>query len=324
MDKLFNIVLAHESAEVQIRIRNIQDTVKRLEPTIEKTLLRNLWREENEEWLEYLEWLSPIDFEDQHREVRSGRLKDSAEWIMQHEEVIGWRDSRSSSMLLIDGVPGSGKSTLASKVIDSLKEGSGAVNGLKLAFFYCSRSAAQPERQNPDKILASLLRQLLFAQDPGNRDSQRQGDVFAEFKKRKEKEAQDGFQLYTLNSAESISLISGIARLHNVFIVLDGLDEVEARQRIELARSLKSLTSDPSTLVKVLITSRANSQVTSLLSGAKALRISPAHNKDDIERLIRYRLEQSKTEGQGVFAGDPSADFKNEVCDSLLQGSGEM
>lgn len=324
VDRLFSQVIAHESAEVRIQIYSFGDIVKRLEPKVEQALRRNLRKDEESEWLEYLKWLSPIDFENQHREVRSGRLKDSAEWIMQHEEVAGWRHSGSSSMLLIDGVPGSGKSTLASKVIDVLKEHSKEVGNFKVAYFYCSRSIAQPERQRPDSILTSLLRQLVFDLESGNTSTHLQESLFAEFKQRKEKEARDGFPPHTLSSAESISLISDIAKLHNVFIVLDGFDEVEAQQRIELAESLGSLLSDPNNLVKVLITSRDDSQVTSLLSGARGLRISPDHNKDDIERLIRYRLEQSKTAGQGVFAGKTSVEFKNQVCNSLLRGSGEM
>ncbi|KAL3293369.1 ankyrin 1 [Colletotrichum asianum] len=324
VDKLFHLVLAHESAEVRIQVYSVGDIVKRLEPRIEQTLRLNVRKDEGKEWLEYLKWLSPIDFEDQHREVRSGRLKDSAEWIMQHEEVAGWRRSDSSSMLLIDGVPGSGKSTLASKVIDSLKEHSKAVDKLSIAYFYCRRSIAQPERQSPQSITASLLRQLVVDPDSENRGTDLQAGAFAEFRKRKEKATRDGFQLQTLSSAESIGLISSTTKLQHVFIVLDGFDEVEPRQRIELAESLKSLLSDPSNLVKVLITSRDDSQVTSLLSGARGLRISPGHNKDDIERLIRYRLGRSKTAGQGVFAGNPSADFENQVCDSLLRSSGEM
>jgi hypothetical protein len=89
-----------------------------------------------------------------HKAVTKDRLPELGQWLLEHESYQAWRRESTSSVLWLHGMPGCGKSKLVSLVIDDVRETD------RVAFFYCTRNPAEPQRAECDKILASLVRQL--------------------------------------------------------------------------------------------------------------------------------------------------------------------
>ncbi|KAF9878883.1 hypothetical protein CkaCkLH20_03783 [Colletotrichum karsti] len=325
VDKCFRLVLA------EVAIASTDDFIKitrvweNLEAPIVEIAQRDaaVQREAKEnEWQDFLKWLSPLDFHDQHRQIRDRRLDESATWILDHEEVIEWKNSQKSSVLLIHGIPGSGKSMLASKLIDWLGDQSTLPGNAKVAYFYCKRSAAEPERQCPGHILGSVLRQLVSG--TSSAQSQFQESLLQEFKQRREKAAKDGFRLRSLQPKESIEIVQGATKTNAIFLIIDALDEVEESQRLELVECLVSLARNSQEAVKIIVTSRHDTQIINLLSEARKVSICPGDNEKDVSLFIRHSIEERKRLKMGVLGGNPSREFEDELYDYLKRRTDEM
>jgi hypothetical protein len=117
------------------------------------------------------------------------------------------------------------------------------------AFFYCSRSTAEPTRSDPVAILASIARQL----------SNLQPDLpllkpTVELYEKKEAEA---FASGPLRMEESRSLIIQLAEHYPmIIIIIDALDECDPSKRADLLEALEQILQNSSNLVKIFISSR--------------------------------------------------------------------
>ncbi|EXF84740.1 hypothetical protein CFIO01_13630, partial [Colletotrichum fioriniae PJ7] len=325
VDNFFRVVLAERSIACAEEVSKTLQLLEPLSASVAQLIQRDISLQQkanSKKWLEFLDWVSPIDFHGQHREVSHRRLPQSAEWILKHESMLKWTESESSSILLIQGVPGSGKSMIASKIIDSLKESLASAHGSRMAFFYCKRNAAEPERQCPTQILASILRQLVIntgCTDPNCREA-----MFHDFRQRKERAKSDGFKLLNLQFQESSQRIRETVRLGPVFIIIDALDEVDASRLPELTEFLCFIGKEAQKPVKILITSRNHAQIHSLLSLATKLNIQPEDNSNDMDLFIRHNILKGKQEKVGVFSGATSEDFEIKLRNGLKQKAGEM
>lgn len=319
------MILAEKSLGSIEEISKSLELLKRMESPISRLVQRDLAFErriEKEERLEFLKWLSPLDFQEQHREVSSLRLQNSGKWVMEHKAMLRWRNASSSSIMLLRGVPGSGKSMLASRVIDSLSEQSTEMSMVQLAYFYCKRRSSEPERQCPRQILASILRQLTI--DTSGTDSLCRENMFSEFRQRQEKAEKDGFRMAPLRINESLRLIEDVTAVDPVFIVLDALDEVEEAHRYELIEALTSLIKNAQNVVKILVTSRDDDQIIRLLAEAETLFIGPSETKEDMALFIRHHIQKRKNDQTGFLSDISSAEFESQLYERLKDKAGEM
>ncbi|KAK8244857.1 hypothetical protein HDK77DRAFT_234816 [Phyllosticta capitalensis] len=95
-----------------------------------------------------LESISEVPYRSHHIDISKHRLPGSGEWLFNKVEFQTWRGNLSSSIFWVCGFPGSGKTTLASLVVDKLQTEN-------VAFFYCSRNPAEPQRAMVRPILAN-------------------------------------------------------------------------------------------------------------------------------------------------------------------------
>jgi len=56
-----------------------------------------------------LEWLSPLESQKRHQDLRTSRLGGVGDWVLQTEEFAKWRDGKGSRVLFCYGDPGVGK-----------------------------------------------------------------------------------------------------------------------------------------------------------------------------------------------------------------------
>ncbi|KAF3802552.1 hypothetical protein GCG54_00003357 [Colletotrichum gloeosporioides] len=324
VDKLFRLVAAERSIVSEEEVSKAVQLLEHMETPIADLIKRDIAvqkEKKQEEWLEFLTWLSPLDFHAQHRDVSNRRLRNSAEWIVGHREVVEWRDLTTSSVLLIYGREGVGKSMLASKIIDSLSQTQTSTDS-KTVYFYCKRSAAEAERQCPRHIMASLLRQVAIK---GSQDmTQNQAVLFQHFKNRQKEVKEQGFRLPGLKIQESTELIQETKDLRSLFIVIDALDELEERDRPALVEALCSLVHTARCVVKVLVTGRDDPQIVGLLSGAYQIRIQPRDNDQDMAPFIQHNIDKLKKSRAGVLGQQLSEGFEKRLSSCVQQKAGGM
>ncbi|KAI0162899.1 hypothetical protein BJ166DRAFT_280797 [Pestalotiopsis sp. NC0098] len=61
---------------------------------------------------EFRNWISPIPYSKHHDNIRKDRIQESGLWIFEQKEYVEWKQSTTSSLLWLRGMPGSGKSRL--------------------------------------------------------------------------------------------------------------------------------------------------------------------------------------------------------------------
>ena len=218
--------------------------------------------------------ISSIHYSSHHKGARKGRLKGSGQWLLQKHEYRAWREESSSSVLWLHGIPGSGKTKLASLVVDELE---GREN---LAFFYCMRNPAEPQRGRCDQILASLVRQLAAVQP--------NGPILAPVVAHYE-EAVFGtcsFEDQAWSSEESAEvLLQLMGEYPAVTLVIDALDEVAQDDRQELMDILSQLLRDSPNLLKIFVSSRSNYDIALHFEGSPNVYID-SDNTGDISAFM--------------------------------------
>ncbi|KAK6839301.1 hypothetical protein PG987_005167 [Apiospora arundinis] len=119
----------------------------------------------DEKYNAILAWLSPLPYCNHHHFVSDSRPSDSGEWLLIHEEYIGWQMSSSSALFLLHGITGSGKSTLCSLVVDSwLANSTIGLLADSLAYFYCANPDFNSTKLSSDDIMRTIVSQLAVDQ----------------------------------------------------------------------------------------------------------------------------------------------------------------
>ncbi|RSL69555.1 hypothetical protein CEP53_002179 [Fusarium sp. AF-6] len=237
----------------------------------------------DEEKLEnLLEWLSDCPFRLHHQSVSRNLMPGSGQWLVNHPTYRHWVQSDSSSMVLVRGVRGCGKSSLFSVVVDQLLQ-----QGSAVAFYYCSSSPSEPDRASPDAILRSILRQLAVDQEKRTVDP----IIWLEYQKVADALTSRS-KLGRLGTHGCVELLLKLTIRRATYLVLDAIDELQEADRFELMQAFQRIIDESTGLVKVLITSRNDAQIDSLLQSASTISISPAENQRDVEAFVATQLER--------------------------------
>lgn len=153
-----------------------------------------------------------------------------------------------------------------------------------LAYFYCMRDSAEPQRAMPQQILACIARQL-------SRRSPIDSIAPPTLKLYEELHLQDGSNRAP-NIEELSALIRDLTHLYDrTMIVIDALDECDSDTRWELVEALESLTESAS-LVKVFISSREEGDLRLSLNSHGQLGITSLENQDDIRKFVELETDR--------------------------------
>lgn len=222
-----------------------------------------------------LKAISPIPYSMHHKHARKGRLKGSGEWLLEKTEYQSWRESDTSSVLWLHGIPGSGKTKLTSLVVDQLEKRD------NLAYFYCMRNPAEPQRGRCDQILASLVRQLARTSS----DKPILPPVVAQYEEAIAGLTEFEDQAWTAEESGRV-LLELMGEYPAATIVLDALDEVNQEDRQELLDILSGLLQDSPNLLKIFISSRDNYDIALHFEGSPNVYIEADDNARDISSFM--------------------------------------
>lgn len=264
---------------------------------------------QNNERARILKWLSSIEYLKYHNENQRSVLDGTGKWLPAHSIFTSWRETSTSSILWLHGIPGSGKTKLMSIVIETMMRSSAIELCPRPVFFYCSKNANNAEMSQADAILASFVRQLASA----TADS----DLFPEVIQAYECEQKTGFANGSLSAAHSINFIIQLSHKYPAMeFFIDAIDECDHWQRYELLEAINQIMRKSSALVKVMVSSRDDEDVQwrlEKLGSHRNLGITLEDNHEDIVRFIESETNRLVAAGQLLrFSADAEA-LKNFI-----------
>ncbi|CAL1705980.1 unnamed protein product [Somion occarium] len=217
----------------------------------EEFVTRQKVRDQESHWLEVMKWLKPVDYDSKHKTVWARRETGTCSWLLDHLQFMNWRQSMSSTMLHLHGIPGSGKSTLVSTVINQLLQPDQLFGPCALAYHYCD--FRNEDSRNPAVVLRTLLVQ--FTKFDPSTDTL---DNLARHRNEK---------LHTPTFLDDIySLLVPAIRTarYTPVVVVDALDEcVDVQALIQV---LKCLQNDVAG-IRILVSSRSEESIITPLKG---------------------------------------------------------
>ena len=182
--------------------------------------------------------LSTIDHTKPWKQATKQRVTSTAEWLLQEPLFRQWKDSPDTAIFWCSGTMGVGKTVLMSNVVTQLNA-SRKTNDI-ISYYFCRADDAVTLSSR--SIIGSLARQLLeqeidHAEDDSLRDLHKNS--------------------CGLNTDEVVDFI--LAHLKDdksYYLVLDGLDECDNSQVIEVARSVTQFCNVRSTGFKIMCAGR--------------------------------------------------------------------
>ncbi|KAK3997931.1 hypothetical protein QBC44DRAFT_346703 [Cladorrhinum sp. PSN332] len=318
--------------ETANRYEDLQQRLERLDQpimsmAIDVSVIRDHF--DREERLKVLEWMSTIPFSDHHEMKFKDLIPGSGEWLLKSREFTGWSQSNESSVLWLVGMMGSGKSSLVAKVIDSLSISGLTNEPCRTAYFFCSRSTAEPERAIPVSILSTLVKQLGSASP----DQPIRLPIAEEYAKRKEKSEPSAPK--KLNISDCTRLILEMSKSSPAFIIIDALDELidhsdeesNTQHLNELLRAVDTIVSQSKKTVKVFLSSRENINLPLYMPTTKSAiirtHITADRNGEDIGSFIESEVNKLATDN--IFLhGNLKPDLRESMIRKLKAGSNGM
>lgn len=135
---------------------------------------------------------------------------------------------------------------------------------------------------------------------------------------------QSGFSSNSLGFQESLSLIISLVNKYpQTTIVVDALDECDPLKRREFLMSLKTIVDSSSSLVKIFVSSRDDSDIVLRLDGVPNLWIEAKDNEGDIERFVQKEITRCIDE-KDLLHGRVTNELKEKIIASLTSGSQGM
>ncbi|KAI5805994.1 hypothetical protein EDC01DRAFT_626791 [Geopyxis carbonaria] len=255
----------------------------------------------DEERVNLLKWLSSIPHHDLHRNESSRRSENTCEWLLKRPEFVHWRDSADSSILRLQGNPGCGKSVLMSRAVDHLLETYGSsTTQYPVLYFYCNFD--DQKTLQPANLLSNLLKQLISTRPTIPTE------ITSAYKMQQlhgitpERQQFDDVKRYFVETLKQ-------QEIESVFILVDGLDECpstpkgQGRSLDSRAHVLKALSELVSTQpgaakIKILVSSRPETDINALLEKHPAISIETSDTRADIKDYVNSQLAVYLEEGK--------------------------
>lgn len=286
----------------------------------------------------------------------SGVLPDSGAWLLNAPEFTSWRASSSSDIFWLHGIRKSldnfkrkvinpppqraveravfckSQERLCADVqlmvlpramvIESFKQNHvPSTCTSTLAYFYCSRDTAEPERSNCDEILRSVVKQLSLG-DNGKIMSA----TAKRYQNKLESSKEAGLDLLPLTLEECVAAIAELTATSPATIVIDALDECDLLQRKNVMLALDKIVAKSIGVVKILISGREEDDITSRINQEPGIHITPEHNGKDLIRFIEIKakdfiLEWSRKTGR---TSHELENLEDHIVAALKQGAQGM
>ncbi|KAF6227916.1 hypothetical protein HO133_007644 [Letharia lupina] len=311
---LVSLSIDHQEMHAKLRelLQSINSPIRRMSPQLD-SLQDHL---KHTERVEILRWLSSQPHLDHHQQIKKQALPGSGQWLLQDRQYIKWYEQSASSLLWLHGKQGSGKSTLVSLVVEDMIKRFEASQSALPVYFYCTRSAAEPERSKPDTVLASILRQLSCVQP----DAPLLSPVIEKYKRQGE-----GFKSNGLELDDSRDLIIRLIEDYSMtIIVVDALDECDAEMRQSLLDAFEHILKESVGLVKIFVSSRDDQDIVYTLRDYPNLDISSDRNTADIEAYVKTEAQKLVNKGQLLRNSRAKEEMTALIIDQVCKGADGM
>jgi hypothetical protein len=183
-----------------------------------------------------------------------------------------------------------------------------------LVYFYCKRD--EPDRQDPTKIMQSLVRQL-SVQLRGHRVPKPISDEY-------EKREEDGSSSRHLSFQECQKLIISLLDIYpQTIIAIDALDEIDRKSRKPFLETLSTIAQASRNLVKIFVSSRDDDDIVLELEAVPNLYINAVDNARDIESFI-HREINSSIDRRILLRGEVDDQLKRQIISTLVEKADGM
>ncbi|KAF5497212.1 Vegetative incompatibility protein HET-E-1 [Colletotrichum siamense] len=276
----------HNSEELKGRLRDIDSTLKDLrldikavETAVEQQtrVLHKLHHDDKDkECLARLCVINPETHKAKIQRTGGGLLKDSYEWILDHEDFQRFRSNPESRLLWIRGDPGKGKTMLLCGIIDELKNESSR----PLTYAFCQ--ATHGDFRSATSVLRSLI-WLLCKDHP---------ELVSHVRERYDVEGET--PLKDITALQSIlGQMLGETYLRDAVLLVDALDEYLA-DRTELIDIISDFSG--SFPAKWIVSSRNWPDINGQLQHAQKDILSLELNNDAISQAVSVFVEHKAKE----------------------------
>ncbi|KAL2130484.1 hypothetical protein VTI74DRAFT_6338 [Chaetomium olivicolor] len=213
--------------------------------------------------------VSPESYDDRLDWLLNRSSETSADWFISDQSFLSWLDTSNPTvrLLWLEGIPGAGKTFLSAAVIKEAKT--------RHRTLFAFVSHAYQRSTTARSILQSLLFQLAS-------DVQDAQSVLARANER-------DLLGSTRYNSELLKTLLDTSSVGPTYLILDGLDEMEAVERGILLQQLISL--EGCSNLKMLVSSRAEHDIAGLLKNrATGIRVDQ-RNSDSIQSYVKQRTE---------------------------------
>lgn len=182
-----------------------------------------------------------------------------------------------------------------------------------IAYFYCARTDQERERSDPQVALQCILRQQLTLSSSA--------DLQKSICERHQQRVKKG----TLSADDIIDMIIRLCNKQNItFLCVDALDECDAQNRHLLLGAFGKILGESTSLVKIFVSSRNDTDISQLLAGYPNLRIDTASNQNDITRYVKLELQKLIETKKILPTEGLPEDLRDEIIGALSAGSQGM
>jgi AAA domain len=309
------------------KFTDVQDALSKINSDLQRPLNRLTFQlnqmEDNlskQQRLEVLLWLSKVAYRKHHVNMSADLLPGSCAWLERNSVFLDWSNASVSSVLWLHGIPGSGKSKLMAHMVQLFQnQAHSQLASAALAYFYCIRATAEPERADPDEIMRAILKQMVKTKV----DQPLRRSILARFEKAQNEAMEDGSDPSPLTLDECVSLILEVLDDTSAIIIIDALDECDLSRRHELLRALKDIVAKANNLVKVFLSSRDHADIVLKLVDVPNIYINSTDNFDDIERFVTIKVDEAIQE-QRLLGGKVSTGLRDDIISKLSENAQSM
>lgn len=226
-------------------------------------------RQDDQERLGILDWLTPIDYAPQQSDFISRRQAGTGQWLLDSPKFHAWLQADKHT-LFCPGIPGAGKTILTSIVVNELTTRFENDKSICVAYIYCN--FRRQDEQKADDLLANLLRQL--AQGRPSLPE----DVKSLYDKHKDKHTRPSFD-------ESLKALQSVTTIYSrAFIIVDALDECQAINGCRSRFLSEIFNLQAKSRANIFATSRFIPEITERFEGSMSLEIRA--NEHDVRRYV--------------------------------------
>ncbi|KAF5257091.1 hypothetical protein FOXYS1_12402 [Fusarium oxysporum] len=266
---------------------------------------------------EILQWLSKEPYRKHHQLVREGIVEGTGQWLLSDPVYLQWKEESASSILWLHGIPGSGKSKLVSLIVEDAVVAFEKHQRPPPAYFYCSRSPAEPARADPEAVLASIARQLSCLK-PGHALLQPTIAVY-------DAHEEEGFAAESLRLHETCTLIMRLSENYPMLtIILDALDECNPATRESLVSTMEHILKESPCLVKIFVSSRDDQDIVYRLRHYPNLEISSHKNSGDIAKFVESETGRLMNSGKLLRYSSAQQALKQKIIQRVASDAQGM